>query len=101
MSKGVGSAPYSSRYDYIEKLIINSQKISIELDEQCISASELLYKIQCLSLYLLNECDDMMKQMHNTIIYQCVERSIEMIIGMFTIFTCGLVYSALNPQDTD
>ncbi|CAF4702004.1 unnamed protein product, partial [Didymodactylos carnosus] len=34
-----------------------------------------------------------------TVIGQCVQRSIEMVIGMLSILTTGCIYLPLNPSD--
>ncbi|UJR18563.1 hypothetical protein I4U23_005470 [Adineta vaga] len=54
------------------------QKLAVELDEQSLTYSELLY------------CN---------IICQCVERSLSMVIGMMAIETVGCAYCPLSPQD--
>ena len=69
-----------------------SQKIAIELDEQSLTYSEVYYFVQQLTAYLDN-CQ-------NEIICQCVERSIEMVIGQLAIISSGAAYCPLSPNDS-
>ena len=78
----------------LERAHENGQKVSIELDDQCLTYSELLYYSQWVGFQLLKrgvKCKD--------IVCQCVERSIEMPIGMLAILLCGGVYCPLPPHD--
>lgn len=54
---------------------LNEQKIAVELDEQCLTYSELLFYVQRLSLYLIDECHVNI----GDIICQCLERSLSMV----------------------
>ena len=60
---------------FINQSIKHPQKLSIELDEQSLTYSELLYYVQVLSLNLLNIYDIIPGE----IICQCVERSLSMV----------------------
>jgi hypothetical protein len=53
------------------------QKLSVELDEQSLTYSELLYYVQVLSLNLLNK----QRVIIGDIVCQCVERSLSMVRG--------------------
>ncbi|CAF1668429.1 unnamed protein product, partial [Adineta ricciae] len=67
------------------------QKVAVELDDQCLTYSELFIYVQRLSM-----C---MGHRQNQIICQCIERSIEMVIGQLAILSCGAAYCALSPDD--
>ncbi|CAF4359394.1 unnamed protein product, partial [Rotaria sp. Silwood2] len=61
-------------YEFVKQVMEHSQKLAVELDDQCLTYSELLYYVQVLSLNLLSE------QGVNVgdIVCQCVERSLSM-----------------------
>ncbi|CAF1561671.1 unnamed protein product [Adineta ricciae] len=69
------------------------QKISLELEEQSLSYSELLCSVLCLS----NHLTKFVKPQDT--ICQCVERSFEMVIGMLAILSSGAIYCPLSPLD--
>ncbi|CAF0769190.1 unnamed protein product [Didymodactylos carnosus] len=73
----------------------NPQKLAVILDEQSLTYAELLVYVQHLSLSLMNDHH----VVPGSIICQCVERSIEMVIGILSILTCGAVYCPLSPND--
>ena len=80
-------------HEFVRQAYIHPQKISICLDEQSLSYSELLTKVYQLVRRLGK------RQRPNEVICQCVERSIEMIIGQLVIIACGAVYCGLSPDD--
>ncbi|CAF4262243.1 unnamed protein product, partial [Adineta steineri] len=71
------------------------QKLAVELDEQSLTYAELLYYVQMLSLTLVNEYH----VVPGDVVCQCVERSLEMVIGMMGIEMAGGVYCPLSPRD--
>ncbi|CAF1501184.1 unnamed protein product [Didymodactylos carnosus] len=75
----------------------NPQKLAVILDEQSLTYAELLVYVQHLSLSLMNDHH----VVPGSIICQCVERSIEMVIGILSILTCGAVYCPLSPNDPE
>ncbi|CAF1127409.1 unnamed protein product [Adineta steineri] len=77
----------------IQQTQLYSQKSALELDEQSLTYSELLYSLYCLTNHLIDKIQS------NEIIGQCVERSFEMIIGMLAILSSGAVYCPLSPMD--
>ncbi|CAF4066371.1 unnamed protein product, partial [Rotaria magnacalcarata] len=81
------------KYEFLQQASTNPQKISVCLDEQSLSYAELLAKVYELVVYLGK------RQYPNEIICQCVERSIEMIIGQLAIVVVGACYCALSPGD--
>ncbi|CAF1627454.1 unnamed protein product [Adineta ricciae] len=72
-----------------------SQKLAVELDDQSLTYSELLYYTQVLSLNLVNKH----KIVPGEIICQCVERSLSMMIGMVATEMIGGAYCSLSPRD--
>ena len=62
------------------------------LDEQSLSYAELLHASQRVSEHLIEECD----VQRGDIVGQCVERSIEMVIGMMAILLSGASYCPLS-----
>ncbi|CAF3722111.1 unnamed protein product [Adineta steineri] len=82
-------------HEFVYQVMKHPQKLGVELDEQCLTYCELLHYVQVLSLALLNEY-------HVTsgeIVCQCVERSLEMVIGIMAIEMTGAVYCPLSPRD--
>jgi non-ribosomal peptide synthetase component F len=61
--------------EFVYQVMIHPQKLSVELDEQSLTYSELLYYVQLLSLNLLS----IQKVLPGEIICQCVERSVSMV----------------------
>lgn len=82
-----------------EQVQFNAQKISIELDDQSLTYAEASYYVQQIALTLLRSLEN--ASIQNDIIYQLMERSIEMPLGMFAIFSIGGVYFALDPNNPD
>ncbi|CAF1420124.1 unnamed protein product [Adineta steineri] len=82
-------------HEFVNQVIKHPQKLAVELDEQSLTYSELLHYTQRLSLHLLINCNIM----PGTIICQCVERSLSMVIGMMVIEMIGCMYCPLSPQD--
>ncbi|CAF1519945.1 unnamed protein product [Adineta steineri] len=82
-------------HEFIYQVAQHPQKIAVELDEQSLTYTELLYYVQQLSLVLLNKYhvkwDD--------IICQCVERSLSMVIGILSIIMASGAYCPLSSQD--
>ncbi|CAF0999560.1 unnamed protein product [Didymodactylos carnosus] len=81
-------------YLFVDRCQEHPQKLCIVLDEQSLTYSEVLYYVQLLSVYLIKECYVQPQQ----IVCQCVDRSIEMCIGILSILTCAAVYCPLNQQ---
>ncbi|CAF1663903.1 unnamed protein product, partial [Adineta ricciae] len=72
-----------------------SQKIAVELDEQSLTYSELLFYVQQFSLVLIGTHSVCVGE----IVCQCVERSLSMVIGMMAIEMAGAVYCPLSPEE--
>jgi hypothetical protein len=62
-------------HEFISQAMKHSQKLSVELDNQSLTYSELLYYAQLLSLHLLKK----RKLSVGEIVCQCVERSLSMV----------------------
>jgi hypothetical protein len=62
---------------YVHQTMKYPQKLAVELDDQCLTYSELLHHVQILSLNILNTYT----VTPGEIICQCVERSLSMVSG--------------------
>jgi non-ribosomal peptide synthetase component F len=62
-------------HEFVSQTMKHPQKLSVELDDQSLTYSELLYYVQMLALNLLNE----QRVVPGDIISQCVERSLLMV----------------------
>lgn len=72
------------------------QKIALMLDEQMLSFAEVMYCVQKVAVHLLKQAPGIQP---NDIVYQMLQRSVELPIGYFAILSAGAVYCALNPLD--
>ncbi|CAF1137805.1 unnamed protein product [Adineta ricciae] len=79
--------------EFVHQTFLHPQKISICLEEQSLTYAELFYKVDQL-VHRMGE-----RKHVNEIVCQCVERSIEMIIGELAIISSGRCYCALSPED--
>jgi non-ribosomal peptide synthetase component F len=61
--------------EFVYQVMKHPQKLSVELDHQSLTYSELLYYVQVLSLHLLDE----QRIVPGDVICQCVERSLSMV----------------------
>lgn len=66
-------------------------QVAIELDDQYWTYSELLANVFCVSNHL--------KLVMSEIVYQYVDRSLEMVCGLLGIMCAGGVYYPLNPAE--
>ncbi|UJR19788.1 hypothetical protein I4U23_022922 [Adineta vaga] len=71
-------------------------KIAVTLDQASLTYSELFHRVKQLSFTLI----DSYNVQSGDIICQCIERSIEMIIGILAIMMSGGIYVPLNPSDS-
>ena len=62
-------------HEFVCQAMKHPQKLAVELDDQSLTYSELLYYVQVLSLNLLNK----QRIVPGEIICQCVERSLSMV----------------------
>ena len=70
------------------------QKVSVALNNQYLSYAELLHASQYLAHHLI----DVYHVKRHDIVTQCVNRSIEMIIGIMAIVMTGATYCPLSPD---
>jgi non-ribosomal peptide synthetase component F len=65
-------------HEFVAQAMKHPQQIAVELDDQSLTYSELLYYVQVLSLHLLSE----QRILPSDVICQCVERSLSMVSGL-------------------
>ena len=73
-----------------------SQKLAVILDDQSLTYAELLHSSQLVAHHLI----DQSQVQSGDIIGQCVERSIEMSIGIMGILFSGASYLPLSPHES-
>lgn len=77
----------------IENACVHSQLVAVELDEQSWTYNELLSNVAFLTEHLnIKEGD---------IVFQYVERSLEMVCGLLSILYAGGIYCPLNPANPE
>ncbi|CAF1304350.1 unnamed protein product [Rotaria sordida] len=81
--------------DFAQHADIQPQKVAIILGEQSVTYGELLHSVNQLAFRLSTEFN----VQPGDIVCQCIQRSIEMIVGQLAILACGAVYVALSPND--
>ena len=70
-------------HEFVYQVLKHPQKVAVELDEQSLTYSELLYYVQLLAVdLLLNYCI-----VPGDIVCQCVERSLSMVSWLISNFT--------------
>jgi non-ribosomal peptide synthetase component F len=80
---------------FIQQAIMHPDKLAVILDNQSLTYDQLLSQVQQLALHLINEKG----VKPGDIVCQCVDRSIEMIVGIMGIMMSGGVYAPLSPSD--
>lgn len=83
-------------YDrFVEQVNRFPNKIAVILEDQSLTYGELYSLVNSIACRLsgIVQVGD--------VVCQCVERSIEMVIGMLAIFMCNTVYCPLSPYDPD
>ena len=68
-------------------------KIAVVLDDQTVTYGELYSVVTSLSCRIAPFIHP------GDVVCQCVERSIEMIVGILAIFMCNTIYSPINPKN--
>jgi non-ribosomal peptide synthetase component F len=81
---------------FVQQALMYPNKVAIILDEHSLTYGQLLNRVQQLALHLIN--DKGVKP--GDVVCQCVDRSIEMIVGIMGIMMSGGVYAPLSPSDT-
>jgi non-ribosomal peptide synthetase component F len=94
-TKSLVSYPWSFAIHerFAQQAQLYPQKIVLELDQQSLTYSELLHYVRRLTIHLSQRVQQ------EEIVCQCVERSIEMVIGLLAILSSGAVYCPLAPAD--
>jgi non-ribosomal peptide synthetase component F len=82
-------------WEFARQAHLQPQKVALSLRNGSITYNELLYYTQYLSNYLKTNYD----VQPGEIIYQLMERSFEMIIGMISIWMNGAIYTPLSPYE--
>lgn len=75
------------------QVLEHPDKLAVELDDQSVTYGELYSLVTSLASRL----SPLVRP--GDVICQCVERSIEMVIGILAIFMCNTVYSPINPKN--
>jgi non-ribosomal peptide synthetase component F len=75
----------------------HAQKLAVILDEQSLTYAEFFSSSQTVAQHLTDQC----RVQRGDIVGQCVERSIEMSIGMMAILLSGASYLALSPHQSE
>ena len=78
---------------FIEQVNCHPNKIAVVLDDQSITYVELYSLVNSLACRLSRIVQP------GDVVCQCVERSIEMVVGILAIFMCNTVYCPLSPKD--
>ncbi|CAF1649578.1 unnamed protein product [Adineta ricciae] len=84
-------------HEFVCQVMKYPQKLAVELDDQSLTYSELLYYIQVLSLDILHKY----YIVPGEIICQCVDRSLLTVIGIMAIEMVGGVYCSLSARDPE
>ncbi|CAF4145288.1 unnamed protein product, partial [Adineta steineri] len=88
--------PSTNLFDrFVERVCQHPNKIALILDDQSLTYAELFVLVNSLACRLSRIVQP------NDVVCQCVERSIEMVIGILAIFMCNTTYCPLNPYDPD
>jgi len=80
---------------FVERVFNHPNKIALILEDQLITYGELYWLVNSFSCRL----SQIVKS--GDIVCQCVERSIEMVVGILSIFMCNTVYCPISPYDSD
>ncbi|CAF4019630.1 unnamed protein product [Adineta steineri] len=88
------TAPYYVLEQLFRTVQLHPQKVAVVLDDQIWTYSELIEQIKRTTYYLHRS-----NYVRGQIVYQFVERSLEMVSGLFGIMCASGVYCPLNPTD--
>ena len=72
------------------------QKVALFLDEQMLSFAEVVYYVQMVAVHLR----EIHRVQTDEVVYQMLQRSLELPIGYFAILAAGGLYCALDPADS-
>ena len=88
--------PSTNLYDrFVERTCHHPNKIAVVLEDQSLTYGELFSWVNSLACRLSRIVQP------GDVVCQCVERSIEMVVGILAIFMCNTVYCPLSPYDPD
>jgi non-ribosomal peptide synthetase component F len=80
---------------FVKRVFDHPNKIAVVLEDQLITYGELYWLVNSFACRL----SKIVKS--GDIVCQCVERSIEMVVGILSIFMCNTVYCPISPYDSD
>jgi non-ribosomal peptide synthetase component F len=81
---------------FAQQAMMHPWKVAVTLDEQSLTYGELLDQVQRLAFFLINS-----KGVRpGDTVCQCIDRSIEMIVGIMGIMMSGAVYAPLSTSDS-
>jgi len=88
--------PSTNLYDrFVERACHLPNKIAVILEDQLVTYGELYSLVNSLACRLSRIVHP------GDVVCQCVERSIEMVVGILAIFMCNTVYCPISPYDPD
>ena len=90
-------APLSIVQMFLLRLSDHPDRTALHLDGASLTFAELHARASLLAHQLQDECHVQPRQ----IVGQCVDRSVEMVVGILGILLAGAVYCPLNPADPD
>ena len=73
----------------------NSSKDAVILDDQCLTFSQLIDRCLSIASYLQTQYNIS----EEDVIIQCLERSLEMVVGMIAIILSGCIYCPIHPDE--
>jgi non-ribosomal peptide synthetase component F len=86
--------PSTNLYDrFVKRVYHHPNKIAVVLEDQSLTYGELYSLVNSLASRLSRVV------LPGDVVCQCVERSIEMVVGILAIFMCNTVYCPLSPYD--
>ena len=91
----IGEKTDCIHWSFIRQADKYPSKIGVTMEDQSLSYAEILYYSQQIALFVLKnyriEIGD--------IICQLVQRSIEMVLGIISIWMCGAIYTPFSPKE--
>ena len=89
-------SPYTNLIDrFLQQVFDHPNKISVILEDQSITYSELYYLVNSFACRLSRIVKS------GDIVCQCVQRSIEMVVGILSILMCNTIYCPISPYDSE
>ena len=101
MNQFLGEFQMSASVQLHHKLFYHAnsmpQKIGLMLDMQLLSFAEVMHCVQTVAVHLVKGAPSVQP---DEVVYQMVQRSLELPIGYFGILTAGGLYCALDPMES-